>query len=619
MAGTRSEVAGRASAGWVLGTVVATGFGLRMWGIDFGLPHEYCRPDETTTMYKALAIGAGDLNPHFFNYPSLHFYVVAAMLGLCFAVGHILGYVADIAELQRLFFVDPSPFYLIGRTMTAAMGAGSVALAYSLGRRLDSERAGLVGAGFLAVAFLHVRDSHFLTVDVPATFYATAAFVYSLSYLARPHLRTAVLAGACLGLAASTKYNTALFAPAILLAVFMASNCGQHRTGASMWWVAARSASSWRHVTVSALTIGVAFVAGSPFTVLDSSSFLRDLSFERAMFAAGRGEDFGWGWSYHLHTSLFHGLGWPLLMAALIGCVWLSLRRRPADLVLLSGIVVYYGVAGSGKSIFVRYMVPLVPLLCVVAGAAVCRVMRTLSGRWLVAAALALAVPTTIATWLHNRLLSRVDTRVLAAEWIQEHLPSGTRVALAGTAYGHPRLRTTDSWKRERLQDLRRAGEWRRKLEAELSLADKLPGPRYDILELRGANPQRLRSVWAEYSVEHLQEAGVRWVVTQEHPLDFSNLDPSFRADLRRFGNLVYEIEPFRDSGTEPSFDPIDAFYVPLAGFSAVARPGPTIRIFRLARQPENLANRTHAAQQCGINRPHDRYREQHPLLSTDT
>ena len=586
MAEIRIEGIRRAFLGWVVGAFVALGFGLRMWGIDFGLPHEYCRPDETTTMYKALAIGAGDLNPHFFNYPSLHFYVVAAALGLCYAMGHALGYIADIAELRRLFFVDPSPFYLIGRTLTAAMGAGSVALAYSLGRKLDSERAGLVSAGFLAVAFLHVRDSHFLTVDVPATFYATAAFVYSFRYLARPRLQSAVLAGACLGLAASTKYNTALFAPAILLAVCLASNGGEHRQGASTWLAAARSA--WRHVTVSALTMGVVFVAGSPFVVLDSSSFWRDLSFESAMFAAGRGEDLGWGWSYHLHTSLFHGLGWPLLMAALVGCVWLFLRRRPADLVLLSGIVAYYIVAGSGKSVFVRYAVPLVPLLCVVAGAALCRVTRTLSGRWLVAAALAIAAPTTIATWMHNRLLSRVDTRVLAAEWIEQHLPSGTRVALAGTAYGHPRLRTTDSWKRERLEDLQRAGEWRKKLEAEISLADQVPGPRYDILELQAANPQHLRSVWAEYSVERLDEAGVRWVLTQEHSLGFSNLDSGFRAELRRLGSLAYEIEPLADSGTEPSFDPIDAFYVPLAGFSAVERPGPTIRIFQLVRQPED-------------------------------
>src|SRR5207245_2101204 len=43
-------------------------------------------------------------------------------------------------------------------------------------RELFSRRVALVAAGFLAVAFLHVRDSHFGVTDVPVTFLTVCAF-----------------------------------------------------------------------------------------------------------------------------------------------------------------------------------------------------------------------------------------------------------------------------------------------------------------------------------------------------------------------------------------------------------------------------------------------------------
>src|SRR5438874_444420 len=69
----------------------------------------------------------------------------------------------------------------------------------------------LVAAAFLAVAFLHVRDSHFGVTDVPAAFLTVCAFWAALR-CATEGARDArvALAGALCGLAASTKYNAAV-------------------------------------------------------------------------------------------------------------------------------------------------------------------------------------------------------------------------------------------------------------------------------------------------------------------------------------------------------------------------------------------------------------------------
>ena len=59
---------------------------------------------------------------------------------------------------------------------------------------------------------LHAQHSHWLTVDVPATFWGTLSLLWSARLATgdpKP-LRAALLAGLFAGLAAATKYNLAL-------------------------------------------------------------------------------------------------------------------------------------------------------------------------------------------------------------------------------------------------------------------------------------------------------------------------------------------------------------------------------------------------------------------------
>ena len=54
------------------------GAALRFFPIWFGLTYQYSRPDETEAVGHALGMLGGDLNPHFFHWPSLTFYLFAA-------------------------------------------------------------------------------------------------------------------------------------------------------------------------------------------------------------------------------------------------------------------------------------------------------------------------------------------------------------------------------------------------------------------------------------------------------------------------------------------------------------------------------------------------------------
>src|SRR5471032_1496718 len=63
----------------VLYAIVLVGALLRLFPVWFGLPYLRARPDEEVAVGGALGVLHGDHNPHFFHWPSLIFYALAAL------------------------------------------------------------------------------------------------------------------------------------------------------------------------------------------------------------------------------------------------------------------------------------------------------------------------------------------------------------------------------------------------------------------------------------------------------------------------------------------------------------------------------------------------------------
>lgn len=73
-----------------LGGIVLLGAVLRFVPIWFGLPFDEARPDEGTAIEHAVGILDGDLNPHFFHWPSLTFYLFAGCFSIASRVHRLL-------------------------------------------------------------------------------------------------------------------------------------------------------------------------------------------------------------------------------------------------------------------------------------------------------------------------------------------------------------------------------------------------------------------------------------------------------------------------------------------------------------------------------------------------
>lgn len=341
---------------------------LRLVGIRYGLPYPLLNPDEASIVPRAFAMAHGlHLDPGWYDYPSLLMAVLAPV---------------------QVFAAEPS--YGLARALEVVVGVGGVGAAWWLGKRAYGTGAALTGAAAVAVATTHVAYSRMAVTDVLLTLAITCALALALG-------DRLGWAGVAVGLAASAKYPGALAAVPVLVA----------------GWGA------WRRLGRAAALAAAAFALTSPFVLVHAGAAWGDVSRVQRLARAG------WlGFENDPVTPLAYlerlwGALGPFLVVALACLAAALFRRARADLVLLSFAGAYWLTLMPQQAHFDRYVLPLVPVLAVLAG----------SFRLAVPVALALLVVPLAWSVGDARDLTRTDTRLRADAWVREHVPAGDRIA----------------------------------------------------------------------------------------------------------------------------------------------------------------------------------------------
>jgi hypothetical protein len=349
----------------------------RLVGLGWGLPdrsryYSY-HPDEPVLLWAIhqVRFSEGQLSPRFYNYGSLYIYLCRALFDAAEGVGWVETRPVSLAlprpqpltpdEMGR-WVDDFARLHWLGRLIAAVLGALTAVAVYALGRRLYSESAGRVAGVFMAIAPLHLVHSHFLAVDVPATFWVALSLWAAAVALDRPRRPLWFLAGALAGLAAGTKYNTGLVALSALAALAIAVRRSPPEK---------RRDQALDGGVYLLLAVAIGFLFATPGVLIDTPQFRRDFDYERWHVGQGHGLVFietAPGWIYHVTSSLAGGLGWPATLLCLAGVGLAIRRRRAADLLLLAYLVPYYLLMGAVQVKFARYMLPLFPVLAVWVG-----------------------------------------------------------------------------------------------------------------------------------------------------------------------------------------------------------------------------------------------------------
>lgn len=394
---------------------------LRYWALGHGIPYAV-GVDEPEIVERALnMMRSGSLNPNgFFDYPTLSIY-----LQFVVSVAHFLGG-AVAGKWQSLGDATIPSFYWWGRFVFATIGIATVFLTFQAGLRWGGRHA-LLAAGLLAVMPLHVTYSHYVLADTPLVFFTTLTLLLSLVAHEKNTTTAFVVAGLSAGLAASVKYNGGL---AILLPMV------------ACWMTRPARSSRLVRILFIGLASLVAFGLTSPYTILDLPRFLDAFARLTGEFRNNPSiaEPIWIVYLKHLRLSF----GWPALLLAGAGLVLGLVRalRGPGHVrwaMVLIFTVVYFTVVVRQKLVFARYLLPIVPMLCLVAACAVVsgvgllrrfEIRRAPRTALIVALTLAALMPPALRSIQYDRMVARHGTEDLAYDWINANLPKGANIVL---------------------------------------------------------------------------------------------------------------------------------------------------------------------------------------------
>jgi hypothetical protein len=530
-----------------LALIMVVAFVLRVYGNDFDLPH-ISHPDEHHEVHRALKLGAGSFE---FDrvFKGGYFYLLFVLYGLMFVVLFLTGTVESMADYMSLFFRDPTLFWLVGRTATAVISTLNIGLVYMLARTGGYSGAGLLAAAFLAVSSLSVLNAHFITVDVLLTFFCLLAAWFSLRLYASPARVNYVLAAVAVGCALATKLSAAPVVFTVIVAHFL---CQVDHGRPWFKWINL-------NLTLFVLLSVVVFVAGQPGAPLFLLDTVHNLLSGSTEFHGHYDESKVTGFeqlAYYGRATQEY-MGWPLMLLVVAGVVSALLRRDRYDWILLVFPVLLYLSLTVSDSAFLRsprYVLPAFPFLILLAAKFAITSLGSFSARWFGIGAVAVLstaviVQGALASISVARSFKVPGTPVQCRNWIEAHVPEGSRILIQGFE-GISDERRICPLHDERENML----EFARELEPRSAMGAKLVRERAAVTGVKRYDLTIIEPSSEWLSIDTARDAGVQYVVTYRYALDRevrpgdlvaqSRLDSYRDLVTRGQGILLQDFEP---------------------------------------------------------------------------
>lgn len=401
----------------LLALILALAIGLRLFGLswDDGFGHTP-HPDERAILGKVLQLAPpalGDLgtlfdaersgwNPRWFNYGSFPLY----LLRIIHAVDNTLlgGGGGDIRPLAR--------------AVSAAADIATVLAVFGVGALAFDRRTGLLAAALTALAVVHIQLSHFFAVDTLQALLAIAALFFMIRVARSGRLQDSAIAGALVALGLATKASQLpIVAPFIVAHLIYLFGFAGNPSGASYQ---DRLRTTLRGLAAGGGAAFAVFIAAQPYTFLDWGTFYSHVSEQSEMVRGIRDYPYTRQYAdtapylYHIRQLAVWGYGVPLGIVAWGGLLYASLRGMPLraglaylaigwglpiailllsqniialmaaagisllaliatlplrsektrlDVLLLCWVVPYFLITGAFHVKFMRYLLPIAPLL----------------------------------------------------------------------------------------------------------------------------------------------------------------------------------------------------------------------------------------------------------------
>jgi hypothetical protein len=360
---------------------------------------------------------------------------------------------------------------MVGRTITALLSVLTVFWVYRIGRQTFGAPTALLAAALLAVCVLHIQLSHFMTVDLSMSAMLTAGLLFCVRFAQNGRVGNAIGMGIALGLGMASKFNGITLGAGIAAAYIVAWLGGKRSLADLLFY----------RVPLTLLFWVVSFGLFEYYAVRDPYTYATAIGIQAKMVS---GES-DWPYTrqyvnttpylFQLKNLIVWGMGWPLgttavggVVAAIVqfivdlvlpqrrrehgentrgvgvSCIsvardrlqrWLGDPQRAGMAVLLGWAIPYFAYTARIEVKFLRYMLPLTPVLCLLAARLLMKLGKPLSAGWrrardtqILRWAPAIVVLLSAALWAlaYTRVYAQEHPWQAASRWFYRNAPKGS-------------------------------------------------------------------------------------------------------------------------------------------------------------------------------------------------
>lgn len=575
---------------WVLFVIALL---IRLIVLNWGLPgqnypHSQFNFDETVELYATLLLGKRIYQLTVIRYQPFFYFISFPIFLIYFLIGRVSGEFSGWGDYTAQLDKDIYNFYLVGRLFIAIIGALTVSLLYLIGKKIFNRRVGIISALCLLFSLGHIVFSKIYRLDslMPLLLLLAVYSIINLGWAQPEKLMPFIIAGLLTGAAATTKI-TGLS----MLIPLMAYPLIEGRFLKHFPFIQLKrdkrfpfAITIFLATVIALITPFLIFIAGG---VDGSEAIVQDTASAAVTMTQGMARRFTtpsvlsdtyalspykWSLPWHLSQTLPGQLGLLSFLAAALGMILMLFDKghRRQILYLLIAIIAFVLPIGLLKRAPWRDMVPILPLLALCAGYGVIRFLDVLAMRipslrysrvnYMVAGLISVVIlmAPAISIYKQTVLTSQPDTRYLARDWIETHIPDGSRIVVE--SFGPPIM--NQLFNRETLKEFENMSE-----------EDVYLRPGYEIFglveELGGARPpDEVLPYLAEKDIEYVVVNSVFYGRFYNGALDIH------APELAKMGRQMHDV-------LASSLAPI-AQFVPKWWDT----PGPVIQIYKV---PDDL------------------------------
>lgn len=414
--------------------ILSIGAIFRIYSLGFGLPDDQYiftySSDENQYMRSLSQMNPRDLNfnPHYFNWGTWHFYELGGILTMAKAFGLV-----SLNQSKDFYHEYPHEYakiVLTGRVLSVVYSLAAILLVFYIGKKIFSEKVGLMSALLLSLSPAHIMYSILLKADAAVTFWLLLLLWFSLNILLYGERKYYYLAGVSAGFALGTQWT----AVPLLHIIYTANLARNMKTLSLKEWI--RNSFS-KNVILGYLTMTLVYMIICPYSWLSFKEFVGGVN----KIILGRG---GGIHAMFISNYLFDpiyvfsiGITYPILILIIFAIIYslFNIKNKSILVILLFVLPMTCLIVSKGYLMMRYYMVLLPPFFLLVSFSIFSSLEKMDKIKFLSSASKVLMTIILCYCFIYSAGVSAIlkrNERVqnIASDWIKDHIPDNSRIGI---------------------------------------------------------------------------------------------------------------------------------------------------------------------------------------------